>query len=63
MLPNFVGSGIADVQREAARLKVRLVAKTGPGRQGAVLRQTPKPGVAIGRGMRVTLVVGDGSRT
>ena len=63
MLPNFVGSSIADVQREATRLKVRLVAKTAPGREGAVLRQSPKPGVALGRGMRVTLVVGDGSRT
>jgi len=63
MLPNFVGSGIDDVQREAARLKVRVKAKTAPGRQGAVLRQSPKPGVAVARGMRVTLVVGDGSRT
>jgi len=63
MLPNFVGSGIDDVQREAARLKVRVNAKTGPGRQGAVLRQSPKPGVAVARGMSVTLVVGDGSRT
>jgi penicillin-binding protein 1A len=63
MLPNFVGSGIADVQREARRLKVRLTAKTAPGRQGAVLRQSPQPGVAVGRGMRVRLGVGDGSRT
>jgi penicillin-binding protein 1A len=63
MLPNFVGSSIADVQREATRLRVRLTAKTAPGREGAVLRQSPKPGVAVGRGMRVTLVVGDGSRT
>ena len=44
MLPDFVGSGIADVQREAARLRVRLDAKTAPGRQGAVLRQSPQPG-------------------
>ncbi len=62
MLPNFVGSSIADVQREAARLKVRLRAKTAPGRAGTVIRQRPDPGVAIGRGLRVTLVVGDGSR-
>ena len=48
MLPNFVGSSIADVQREATRLKVRLSAKTAPGRAGAVLRQSPKPGVAVG---------------
>jgi penicillin-binding protein 1A len=62
MLPNFVGSSIVDVQREAARLKVRLHAKTAPGRAGAVLRQRPEPGVAIGRRMRVTIVVGDGSQ-
>jgi len=63
MLPNFVGSSIVDVQREAARLKVALQAKTAHGRAGTVLKQRPSPGVAIGRGMRVTLVVGDGSRT
>ena len=63
MLPNFVGSSVADVQREAKRLKVRLQAKTAPGRAGAVLRQSPNPGVAIARGMRVKLVVGDGSRS
>jgi beta-lactam-binding protein with PASTA domain len=63
MLPNFVGSSVADAQREAVRLRVRLSAKTAPGRQGAVLRQSPKPGVAIGRGMRVSLVVGDGSQS
>ena len=34
-----------------------------PGRAGTVLRQTPAPGVAISPGLRVKLVVGDGSRT
>jgi hypothetical protein len=63
MLPNFVGSSVADVQREAKRLKLRLQAKAAPGRAGAVLRQSPEPGVAIARGMRVNLVVGDGSRS
>jgi beta-lactam-binding protein with PASTA domain len=62
MLPNFVGSSIVDVEREAARLKVKLRAKTAPGRAGAVLKQRPGPGVAVGRGMRVNIVVGDGSR-
>jgi membrane peptidoglycan carboxypeptidase len=62
MLPNFVGSSVVDVQREAARLKVKLQAKTAPGRAGTVLKQRPDPGVAVGRGMRVTVVVGDGSR-
>ena len=45
------------------RLKIKLRAKTAPGRAGAVLRQSREPGVAIARGLRVTLVVGDGSRT
>jgi penicillin-binding protein 1A len=63
MLPNFVGSSIADAQREAARLKIKLRAKTAPGRAGAVLRQSREPGVAVARGLKVTLVVGDGSRT
>jgi penicillin-binding protein 1A len=62
VLPNFVGSSLADVQREAKRLKVRLVAKTAPGREGTVLRQRPEPGVAVGPRLRVRLVVGDGSR-
>jgi penicillin-binding protein 1A len=62
MLPNFVGSSVVDVQREAARLKVKLQAKAAPGRAGTVLKQRPDPGVAVGRGMRVTVVVGDGSR-
>jgi penicillin-binding protein 1A len=63
LLPNFVGSSLADAQREAARLKVRLLAKTARGRQGTVLRQVPAPGVAAAPGLRVRLVVGDGSRS
>jgi membrane peptidoglycan carboxypeptidase len=63
LLPNFVGSSVRDVQREATRLKIRLRAKTVPGREGTVLRQVPQPGVAIVPGIRVRVVVGDGSRT
>jgi penicillin-binding protein 1A len=63
LLPNFVGSSLADVQREAMRLKIRLRAKTASGRQGTVLRQVPEPGVAVGPRLRVRLVVGDGSRS
>jgi hypothetical protein len=62
-LPNLVGSSLADVTREAARLKVRLQARTARGRAGTVLRQVPEPGVAVAPGMRVRLVVGDGSQT
>ena len=63
LLPNFVGSSLADAQREAKRLEVRLRARTAPGRAGTVLRQVPEPGVAVAPGLRVRLVVGDGSRT
>jgi penicillin-binding protein 1A len=63
LLPNFVGSSLADAQREAKRLKIRLVAHTSRGREGTVLRQVPQPGVAVAPKMRVRLVVGDGSRS
>ena len=63
LLPNFVGSSLADVQREAKRLRVRLRPRTARGHLGTVLRQSPQPGVAIAPGMRVRLVVGDDSRS
>ncbi|MBM2823012.1 MAG: penicillin-binding protein, family [Thermoleophilia bacterium] len=63
LLPNFVGSSLEDVQREVERLKLRARVVTAPGHMGAVLRQTPRPGVAVAPGLRVKLVVGDGSRT
>ena len=63
LLPNFVGSSLADAQSEAKRLKIRLVAHTSPGREGTVLRQLPQPGVAVAPKLRVRLVVGDGSRS
>jgi penicillin-binding protein 1A len=63
LLPNFVGSSLADVQREARRLKLRLRPRTARGHIGTVLRQVPEPGVATAPGMRVRLVVGDGSQS
>ena len=63
LLPNFVGSSLEDAQRESARLKLRTRIATAPGHAGAVLRQSPRPGVAFAPGLRVRLVVGDGSRT
>jgi beta-lactam-binding protein with PASTA domain len=62
LLPNFVGSSLEDVQREVARQKLRAHVVTAPGHVGTVLRQTPKPGVAIAPGLLVTIQVGDGSR-
>jgi membrane peptidoglycan carboxypeptidase len=63
VLPNLVGSSFEDVGRELGRLKLKVRAETAPGREGVVLRQFPKPGVAVAPGLAVKLVVGDGSRT
>jgi penicillin-binding protein 1A len=60
-LPNFVGSSVEDVNRELQRLKLQVKAVTAPGHAGTVLRQRPKPGVAVKPGITVRLVVGDGS--
>ncbi|MGH3066097.1 MAG: PBP1A family penicillin-binding protein [Gaiellaceae bacterium] len=63
LLPNFVGSSLEDVQREVARLKLRARVVAAPGHAGTVLHQVPRPGVAAAPGLRVKIVVGDGSQT
>lgn len=63
LLPNFVGSSLEDARREASRLKLRVQLEVRPGRSGTVLRQSVESGAATAPGLRLTLVVGDGSRT
>jgi beta-lactam-binding protein with PASTA domain len=63
VLPNFIGSSLADVRTEIRRLELRASVTTAPGHVRTVLRQEPRPGVAVAPGLRVRLVVGDGSRT
>jgi len=63
LLPNFVGSSLEDVEREVARLKLRARVVSATGHMGTVVRQFPNPGVAAAPGLRVKIVVGDGSRT
>ena len=60
-LPNFVGSSVEDVNRELRRLKLRAQAATAKGPVGTILRQRPRPGIAVKPGLTVRLVVGDGS--
>ena len=60
LLPNFVGSSLADVLQELKRLKLRGRVSNAEGDPGAVLRQTPAPGVSVAPGLVVKLVVGDG---
>jgi penicillin-binding protein 1A len=62
-LANLVGSSVKDVNRELKRLKLRVRAVSAPGRAGIVLRQQPRPGIAVRPGLTVRLVVGDGSGT
>jgi penicillin-binding protein 1A len=63
LIPNFVGSTLVDVSREVKRMRLRPRIVPAPGPEGMVLRQTPKPGVTAAPGLRITLVVGDGSRS
>jgi penicillin-binding protein 1A len=61
-MPNFAGSALADVGSELKRLKLRYHIVTRSGPTAVVLRQSPRPGVAVAPGVMVNLVVGDGSR-
>ena len=62
LVPNFVGSTLADARLELKRLGLHVKRTSAPGPARTILRQTPRPGVAAAKGLVVTLVVGDGSR-
>ena len=62
-MPNFLGSALEDVGPELERLKLRPEITAVRGKAGIVVRQTPRPGVAVAPGLAVRLVVGDGSQT
>jgi penicillin-binding protein 1A len=62
LIPNFVGSSLADAGREVRRLKLRVRVVDAPGPMGVVLRQTPEAGLTAAPKLRVRLVVGDGSQ-
>jgi penicillin-binding protein 1A len=63
LVPNFVGSSLADTSAAVRRLQLDARVVTAPGPMATILRQRPEPGVAAAPGLRVRLVVGDGSRT
>jgi membrane peptidoglycan carboxypeptidase len=60
LVPNFVGSSLADASREVRRLKLRIRVVDAPGPTGMVLKQIPRAGVTAAPKLRVRLVVGDG---
>ena len=62
LVPNFVGSSLADTSREVKRLKLRPRVVSAPGPMGVVIEQTPRAGLTAAPKMRIRLVVGDGSQ-
>ena len=58
LLPNLVGSSLTAARSRLKTLKARTTVTYDKGSPGAVLEQTPEPGVAAGKGIKVALVVG-----
>jgi penicillin-binding protein 1A len=58
LLPNLVGSSLTAARARLKKLKARTTVTYDKGAPGAVLEQTPEPGVAAGKGIKVALVVG-----
>jgi hypothetical protein len=62
LVPNFVGSSLGGASGEVDRLRLDPRVVSAPGARGIILRQSPQPGVAAAPGLRIRLVVGDGSQ-
>ena len=58
LLPNLVGSSASAARARLRTLKAKTGIRYAKGTAGTVLDQKPAPGVAAGRGLKVTLVVG-----
>jgi penicillin-binding protein 1A len=58
LLPNLVGSSVTAARSRLKTLEARTRVTYDKGPTGSVLEQTPEPGVAAGKGLKVTLVVG-----
>jgi beta-lactam-binding protein with PASTA domain len=58
LLPNLVGSSLTEAASRLKKLKARTKVTYDKGAPGVVLEQTPDAGVAAGKGIKVTLVVG-----
>jgi penicillin-binding protein 1A len=58
LLPNLVGSSVTVAKARLRALKARTTITYDKGPAGSVLEQRPEPGVAAGRGLEVTLLVG-----
>ena len=58
LLPNLVGSSVTAARSRLKTLEARTKVTYEKGPTGSVLEQTPEPGVAAGKGLKVRLVVG-----
>jgi membrane peptidoglycan carboxypeptidase len=58
LLPNLVGSSVTVARSRLRSLEAHTTISYDKGPAGAVLEQKPEPGVAAGRGLKVSLIVG-----
>ena len=58
LLPNLIGSSVTVARSRLRSIKARTTITYDKGPAGSVLEQKPDAGVAAGRGLKVTLVVG-----
>jgi penicillin-binding protein 1A len=63
LVPNLVGSSLADAQERLASLELQARVAYAKGKAGTVIRQSPEAGVAAAPGLKVRVVVGGGSKT
>jgi beta-lactam-binding protein with PASTA domain len=64
LVPNLVGSSLPDARRRTQKLGLAVRVRYTAGRpSGTVIRQSLEPGVAARRGLPITLLVGDGSKS
>ena len=58
LLPNLVGSSVTVARARLRKLEARTTVTYDKGPAESILEQKPEPGVAAGRGLEVTLIVG-----
>ena len=58
LLPNLIGSSVVVARSRLRSIKAKTTIRYEKGASGSVLEQKPEPGVAAGRGLKVTLIVG-----
>ena len=63
LVPNLVGSSVTAARSRLRRMQAHTTVRYAKGPAGSVLEQTPEPGVAAGKGLKVALVVGRGKPT